>query len=223
MVQKAVYHYTFVLFVGRNIFHIIWKGTSFVCMGEVVLTLQRRQRERKRGGRGRCWFLIDLSTLQRKSVGPAVCSLQLGQGLKRRRWWRGRAPVDGTNAASLMSKMQQKRSVVCGSFDGRLSLSLNSWSCPTTRHGGAWGERRYSSYSFSTSALAWSEWSASRPGRALAPGKSTHGTGGWVGPRAGLDTGARGKILSSLPGIEPRSPGRPARNQTLYWLSCPAH
>jgi hypothetical protein len=44
----------------------------------------------------------------------------------------------------------------------------------------------------------------------------THCTGGWVGPGAGLDTEARGKILSPLPGIEPRSPGRPARNQTLY-------
>jgi hypothetical protein len=38
---------------------------------------------------------------------------------------------------------------------------------PATRHGGAWGERRYSSYSFLTSALDGSEWSASRPGRAL--------------------------------------------------------
>jgi hypothetical protein len=46
-----------------------------------------------------------------------------------------------------------------------------SKSCPTTRHGGAWGERRYSSYSFSTSALDGGQWSASRPGRALAPGK----------------------------------------------------
>jgi hypothetical protein len=36
-----------------------------------------------------------------------------------------------------------------------------------------------------------------------------------VGPRAGLDTEARGRILSSLPGIEPRSPGRPVRSQTL--------
>jgi hypothetical protein len=51
----------------------------------------------------------------------------------------------------------------------------------------------------------------------------THCTGGSVGPRAGLDTEARGKILSPLPGIEPRSPGRPARIQTLYWLSYPAH
>jgi hypothetical protein len=38
-------------------------------------------------------------------------------------------------------------------------------------HEGAWGERRYSSYSFSTSALEGGEWSASRPGRALPPGK----------------------------------------------------
>jgi hypothetical protein len=51
----------------------------------------------------------------------------------------------------------------------------------------------------------------------------THCTGGWVGPRAGLDTEDRGKILSPVPSIEPRSPGRPARSQTLYWLSYPAH
>jgi hypothetical protein len=59
------------------------------------------------------------------------------------------------------------------------------------------GERRYSSYSFLTSALDGGEWSASRPGRALPPGERTPGThwiGGWVGPRAGLDTGARRKI-----------------------------
>jgi hypothetical protein len=47
----------------------------------------------------------------------------------------------------------------------------------------------------------------------------THCTGGWVGPRSGLYTEVRGEILSPLPGIEPRSPGRPARSQTLYWLS----
>jgi hypothetical protein len=44
-------------------------------------------------------------------------------------------------------------------------------SSPATRHGGAWGERTYSSYSFSTSALDGGEWSASRPVRALPPGK----------------------------------------------------
>jgi hypothetical protein len=44
-------------------------------------------------------------------------------------------------------------------------------SCPATHHGGAWGERRYSSYSFLTSALDGGEWSASRPSRGLPPGK----------------------------------------------------
>jgi hypothetical protein len=43
--------------------------------------------------------------------------------------------------------------------------------CPATRHGGAWGERKYSSYSFLTSALDGGEWSASRPGRAFPPEK----------------------------------------------------
>jgi hypothetical protein len=33
------------------------------------------------------------------------------------------------------------------------------------------GDRRYSSYSLLTSALEGSEWSASRPGRALPPGR----------------------------------------------------
>jgi hypothetical protein len=47
----------------------------------------------------------------------------------------------------------------------------------------------------------------------------THWTGSWVGPRAGLDPKATGKILSPLHGIEPRSPGRPVRSQTLHWLS----
>jgi hypothetical protein len=44
-----------------------------------------------------------------------------------------------------------------------------------------------------------------------------------VGLRAGLDKEARGKILSPLPDIEPRSPGRPAHSQTMCWLSYPAH
>jgi hypothetical protein len=40
----------------------------------------------------------------------------------------------------------------------------------------------------------------------------THWTGGWVGPSAGLDTETRGKIFLHMPGIEPRSPGRPSRS-----------
>jgi hypothetical protein len=50
-------------------------------------------------------------------------------------------------------------------------ISSSIKSSPSARHGGAWGERRYSSYSFSTSALDGGEWSASRPDRALPPGK----------------------------------------------------
>jgi hypothetical protein len=45
----------------------------------------------------------------------------------------------------------------------------------------------------------------------------THWTEGWVGSGAGMDTGARGDILLHLPGIEPRSPGRPVCSQTLHW------
>jgi hypothetical protein len=41
-------------------------------------------------------------------------------------------------------------------------------------------------------------------------------TGGWVGPAAGLDTEASGKILLPVTGIEHRSPGRPVRSQTIY-------
>jgi hypothetical protein len=71
------------------------------------------------------------------------------------------------------------------------------------------GERRYNSYSFTTSALDGGEWSASRPGRALPPEKGppgTHCTGGWVGPRAGLDTEDRGKILCPCRGSNPDRP-----------------
>jgi hypothetical protein len=44
----------------------------------------------------------------------------------------------------------------------------------------------------------------------------THWTGGWVGPRAVLDTKAIERILSSVSGIEPRSPGCQVRSKTLY-------
>jgi hypothetical protein len=61
--------------------------------------------------------------------------------------------------------------------DSLVALAITNLNCFTigskkqnssaTRHGGAWGERRYSSYSFLTSALDGDEWSASRPGRAV--------------------------------------------------------
>jgi hypothetical protein len=46
----------------------------------------------------------------------------------------------------------------------------------------------------------------------------THWTGGWVGPRAGLDAEVRRKTLCLCRGS---NPGRPVRSQTLYWLSYP--
>jgi hypothetical protein len=73
-------------------------------------------------------------------------------------------------------------------------------SCQTTLHGGAWEERRYNSYSVPTSALDGSEWSASRPGRALAPGKGSLvpivQEAGWAPDP--VWTQARGRILSLL-------------------------
>jgi hypothetical protein len=88
--------------------------------------------------------------------------------------------------------------------------------CPVARHGGALSERRYSSYSLLTSALEGDEWSASRTGRVLPPGKEplgTHFIGGWVGPRAGLDAEVRRKILCLR---RESNPVRPVRSQTLY-------
>jgi hypothetical protein len=70
------------------------------------------------------------------------------------------------------------------------------------------GEKTYSSYSTSTSALDKGEWSASRPGRFT---RGIHWARGWVGLRAGLNTEARGKILFLCRGS---NPGPPACSQT---------
>jgi hypothetical protein len=84
-----------------------------------------------------------------------------------------------------------------------------TWLLYAKRHlgDGGGGERRCSSYSFLTSAVDGSEWSASRLGRVLAPGKDTHirWIRGWVGPRAGRNAEARRKVILSLPRIEHRS------------------
>jgi hypothetical protein len=75
----------------------------------------------------------------------------------------------------------------------------------------------YSSYSFTTSALDGGEWSASRPGRALPPGKgpSVHivQEAGWASEPVWTQR-LEEKILSPLQGIK-LSPGRPVRSQTL--------
>jgi hypothetical protein len=64
------------------------------------------------------------------------------------------------------------------------------------------------------------EWVVSvTPWPRFTPGERTPGThwiGGWVGPRAGLNAGARRKILCPCRRLNPE---RPARSQTLYCLS----
>jgi hypothetical protein len=76
------------------------------------------------------------------------------------------------------------------------------------RHWGVLGEWRYSSTHSLTSALDGGEWSASRPGRFTprerAPG--THWIGGWVGPRAVLDTLVWRNTSSSCWESNPRTP-----------------
>jgi hypothetical protein len=103
-------------------------------------------------------------------------------------------------------------------YESYASYLMNDKSCPTIRHGGAWGERRNSCHSFLTSALGGSEWSGSLPGSALPPGKvpqvPIEQEAGWA-PEPVWTQKVEEKILSPLPVIEPRSPGRPVRNQTL--------
>ena len=59
---------------------------------------------------------------------------------------------------------------------------------PRTGHEGPEGQQRYSSTLSLTSALDMGGWSTPRPGRFTAgKGPGTNCTGGWVGPRAGMD------------------------------------
>jgi hypothetical protein len=85
----------------------------------------------------------------------------------------------------------------------KLSLCFN-WA---PYHEGVLGEWRYSSTHSLTSALDGGEWSASRPGR-FTPREKAHGThwiGGWVGPRAILDTVVKRKIPSPRRESNPRT------------------
>jgi hypothetical protein len=81
----------------------------------------------------------------------------------------------------------------------------------------AQGERRYSSYSFWTSAVDGVSCQRHASAALYPQGKTpgTHWIGGWVGLRVGLDTGARGKVLLPLPGVEPRLLS-PVRSHTLH-------
>jgi hypothetical protein len=69
-------------------------------------------------------------------------------------------------------------------------------------------EWRYRSTHSLTSALDGGEWSVSRHGRFTARGRApgTHWIGGWVGPRAVLDTVVKRKIPSPRRESNPRTP-----------------
>jgi hypothetical protein len=82
------------------------------------------------------------------------------------------------------------------------------------------GERRYSSYSFLTSALDGSQWSASRPGRALPPGKEPPvpivQEAGWAPEPVWTQRLEEKSCLCRR-----SNQGRPVRSQSLYSLSYP--
>jgi hypothetical protein len=84
------------------------------------------------------------------------------------------------------------------------------------RHAGNKGERSYSSYSFLTSVLDESQWSASRPDHALAPGKGPSvpivQEAGWA-PEL-VWTQARWKIVCLCRGW---SPGCPAKSVVRHY------
>jgi hypothetical protein len=89
---------------------------------------------------------------------------------------------------------------------------------PLHATGALGGEARYSCYSFLISALDGGVWSASGPGRALPPKKRPPvpivQKAEWA-PEPVWTERLEEKNPLSLPGIEPRSPGRPVRSQTL--------
>jgi hypothetical protein len=97
-----------------------------------------------------------------------------------------------------------------------LSLCFN-WA---PRHEDVLGEWIYNSTHSLTSALDGGEWPASLPGRFTprerAPG--THCIGGWVGPRAILDTVVKRKIPSPRRESNPRTPiVRPVAQRYTDW------
>ena len=69
-----------------------------------------------------------------------------------------------------------------------------------------------------TAALEGGEWSAARPGRTLPPGKSGYP----FYRRLGGPQGRPGRAEKSRPHRDSIL-DRPARSQSLYRLSCPAH
>jgi hypothetical protein len=88
------------------------------------------------------------------------------------------------------------------------------------------GERRYSSYSFTTSVLDRGELLSVMPRPCFLPPRKeplvpiVHRRLGWPQSRYGHRRYRKNPL--PLPGIKPESPGCPAsRSQTLYWLNYP--
>jgi hypothetical protein len=81
------------------------------------------------------------------------------------------------------------------------------------------GEWTYRSTHSLTPARDGGEWSASSSGRftPMERAPCTHWIGGWVGPRAGLDTVSKRKIPNPR---RDSNPDHPSRSQFLYRLSC---
>jgi hypothetical protein len=87
-----------------------------------------------------------------------------------------------------------------------ISLAYYNWSLWLTKHHAMhiyWGSGGIAPRIL-TSALDGGEWLASRPGRFTPTEKASgaHWIGGWVGPRALLDTVVKRKIPSPRTGIE---------------------
>jgi hypothetical protein len=92
-----------------------------------------------------------------------------------------------------------------GGYENRRDKKVKLSLCLTKHHvmKTYWGVKV-----FLTSALGGGEWSTSHPGRFTprerAPG--THWIGGWVGPRAVLDTAVKRKIPNPRRESNPRTP-----------------
>jgi hypothetical protein len=82
--------------------------------------------------------------------------------------------------------------------------------CLATRHAGDKRERKYSSYSFLTSALDGVSGQRHAPAAIYSRERTpdTHWTGGWVGLRPSLDTEARENVLCLCRGSKPDRPVR---------------
>jgi hypothetical protein len=85
--------------------------------------------------------------------------------LGRLAWGGGRCGLDSTGSG------QGPVAGCCECGDEPSGSCATELVTPTTHHEGARGERRFSSYIFSTSALDGGEWSVSHAGRALSTGK----------------------------------------------------